>query len=131
MRPSLHPSMGQVVICARVARQLAYREHLRPFAFGNTPAQNASNAAWHLPTAYPGMLRFALHSLSVYLDLGYTSSQWLACVLEAAHYGHSFRRCFFFAYKASRRPYPRVTNRGVQTSPPLYQLPLEDDIHNG
>jgi len=62
------------------------------------------------------MLRFALHSLSVYLYLGMPSHVWLSNVLEAAHYGHSFRRCFFFDYKEQRSPYPRVTNRGVQTS---------------
>lgn len=62
------------------------------------------------------MLRFALLSLSVYLDLGMTSAQWLDNVLEASHMGHSFRRCLFFDYKENRSPYPRVTNRGVQAS---------------
>jgi hypothetical protein len=62
------------------------------------------------------MLRLALHSIGAYLDLGYSSTDWLNCVLEAAHMGHNFRRCFFFAYKENRSPYPRVTNRGVQNS---------------
>ena len=116
MRPNLHPEMGQVVICARVARQLAYFSYKHDCAAMRTNARVASLAAERLPLDYPGMLRFALHSLSIYLDLGYTSAQWLHNVLEAAHYGHSFRRCFFFAYKEQRSPYPRVTNRGVQTS---------------
>jgi len=116
MRPNLHPDMGQVVICARVARWLTYIESKRVGAQGNMHWQSASNAAWHLPPDYPGMLRFALHSLSVYLELGMTSHDWLRNVLEASHYGSSFRRCFFFDYKEQRSPYPRVTNRGVQTS---------------
>ena len=109
--------MGQTVLCARVARQLVamhYRKHTDP---GFHPATVAAFAAWSLPLDYPGMLRFALHSLSVYLDLGMTSHVWLSNVLEAAHFGSSFRRCYFFAYKGHRGPYPRVTNRGVQTSP--------------
>jgi len=61
------------------------------------------------------MLRLALHSLGAYLDLGLTSSEWLERVTDAAAFGSSFRRCFFFDYKEQRRAYPRVTNRGVQT----------------
>ena len=127
MQPRLHPDMGEVVLSARVARHLVYRESLRPGAVGNTPSQNASNAAWHLPHDYPGMLRFALLSLAVYLDFGMPSSQWLARVLEASHFGSSFRRCFFFAYKENRSPYPRVTNRGVQTSPSPSQFEMYDE----
>lgn len=109
--------MGEIVLCARVARHLANNarrelgDHLLP------PDTWAKRAALSLPPDFPGMLRFALHSLAVYLDLGMKSSEWLNNVLEAAHYGSSFRRCYFFAYKENRRLYPRVTNRGVQTSP--------------
>lgn len=117
MRPNLHPDMGQVVICARVARQLAYFSYKHDCAAMRTNARVTQLALERLPLDYPGMLRFALHSLSIYLDLGYTSAQWLHNVLEAAHFGSSFRRCFFFDYKEQRSPYPRVTNRGVQTSP--------------
>lgn len=117
MRPHLHPDMGPIVLCARVSRHLA----LRQWRAGDRTPQHASGAAFAasmaLPHDYPGMLRFALHSLSVYLDLGMPSSQWLERVLEASHYGSSLRRCFFFDYKENRSPYPRVTNRGVQTSP--------------
>src|ERR1044072_1641213 len=108
--------MGQIVLCACVARQLValqYRTHTDPFFHRATVAVFA---ALSLPLDYPGMLRFALHSLSVYLDLGMTSHVWLSNVLEAAHFGGSFRRCYFFAYKGHRGPYPRVTNRGVPTS---------------
>ena len=59
------------------------------------------------------MLRFAIHSLNVYLGLGWRSEDWLNNVLEASHFGHSFRRCFFFAYKANRGAYPPVSNTGV------------------
>lgn len=118
MRPNLHPDMGQVVLCARVARQLTGIHHKHGGDYGLTPATAAFRAVAYLPPDYSGMLRFALHSLSVYLDLGYSSSEWLARVLEASHFGSNFRRCFFFDYKEQRRPYPRVTNRGVQTSQP-------------
>jgi hypothetical protein len=116
LRPRLHPDMGQTVLCARVARQLA---GLSRGYDGPIPPPNswyATLALRSLPLDYPGFLRLAIHSLGVYLDLGYTSSQWLNQVLEASHFGHSFRRCFFFEYKENRRPYPRVTNRGVQNS---------------
>jgi len=109
--------MGQTVICARVALQLTVLTSSR---FGRNPidpARHARDAASSLPLDYPGFLRFALHSLAIYLDLGYRSTTWLNCVLEASHYGSSFRRCFFFDYKDNRRAYPRVTNRGVQASP--------------
>lgn len=117
MRPLLHPDMGQVVICARVARQLTYRYFRYRQDPRVTPVDAAMQAVYRLPPDYPGMFRFALHSLAVYLDLGMPSDVWLSNVLEASHFGHSFRRCFFFDYKEQRRPYPRVTNRGVQTSP--------------
>ena len=108
--------MGEVVISARVARQLTGIYHKHGGDYQLTPSTAAARAAQYLPADYPGMLKFALFSLSVYLNLGWSSTQWLQNVLEAAHYGDSFRRCFFFDYKENRRPYPRVTNRGVQTS---------------
>lgn len=130
MRPALHPDMGIVPIAARIACQLTYREYFHDPSRQLEAGQFARIALMHLPLGVDGIVRLALHSLGVYLDLGYSSSQWLAHVLEAAHYGHSFRRCFFFDYKANRGLYPRVTNRGVQTSPSHYQLPLEEDICN-
>ena len=109
--------MGQVVVCARVARQLsaiAWRYNHDRYETMRNPARTALEL---LPLEYPGFLRFAVHSLAVYLDSGMSSRMWLHNVLEASHLGHSFRRCFFFAYKADRCAYPRVTNRGVQSSP--------------
>jgi len=108
--------MGPIVLCARVARHLAARKWHPGYLTPQDVAGAAFEASIALPLDYPGMLRFALHSLSVYLDQGVTSAVWLQNVLEAAHYGSSFRRCFFFDYKEQRSPYPRVTNRGVQTS---------------
>jgi len=117
MRPHLHPDMGQTVICARVARHLANNARRELGDHLLSPGTWARRATRALPLNYPGFLPFALHSLSIYLDLGMNSVTWLSNVLEAAHYGHSFRRCFFFDYKENRGPYPRVTNRGVQNSP--------------
>lgn len=108
--------MGQAVICARVARHLANQWYKSDPAEEIGPALAATLAAAHLPHDYPGMLRFALHSLAVYLNLGMSSQDWLENVLQEAHLGASFRRVFFFAYKENRSPYPRVTNRGVQNS---------------
>jgi len=119
--------MGQVVICARVARQLAGIYHRHGQDYGISPSTAAYHAGASLPLDYPGMLRFALHSLAVYINLGYSSLQWLDAVLMASHFGHNFRRCFFFDYKVNRSPYPRVTNRGVQTSQPLTLVGHENE----
>jgi len=124
MRPPLHPDMGQIVLCARVARQLVgwrWRKYTGSLA---TPSLSARFILRILPPDGFGMLRFAVHSLAVYLDTGMPSADWLENVLEAAHFGSSFRRCFFFDYKENRRPYPRVTNRGVQSplSPTVSRL---------
>lgn len=108
--------MGEVVICARVARAIALQAYRRDTDLPLEPAKCVYAGLARVPLTGMPMLRFALHSLIVYLDIGMTSSVWLRNVLEAAHYGSSFRRCFFFDYKENRRPYPRVTNRGVQTS---------------
>jgi len=115
MRPHLQPDMGRVVICARVARQLSAIAWRFNQAEHQTMRNPAVSALELLPLNYPGMLRFALHSLAVYLNLGMSSSAWLHNVLEASHFGHSFRRCFFFEYKANRGLYPPVSNTGVQT----------------
>lgn len=115
MRPQLHPDMGETVLCARVALQLTRLAYNRATSCPLPGAYYARDAARDLPLDYSGFLRFALHSLGVYLDTGMPSSVWLSNVLEASHFGHNFRRCFFFDYKEQRRPYPRVTNRGVQT----------------
>jgi hypothetical protein len=116
LRPRLHPDMGQVVICARVALQLTAWRYRHYQGMGVPIGYHARFVARILPPDYPGFLRFALHSLGVYLDLGMPSSVWLSNVLEASHFGNSFRRCYFFDYKENRSSYPRVTNRGVQTS---------------
>jgi len=108
--------MGIVPIAARLALQLTAHEWKHADPAVKTPAQCARVALLHLPLGIDGIVRFALHSLSIYLDLGYSASQWLRAVLDASHFGHCFRRCFFFDYKDNRRPYPRVTNRGVHSS---------------
>ena len=125
MRPRLHPEMGIIPISARVALQLTALEWKHADATVKTPAQCARVVLLHLPLSCDGILRLALHSLGIYLDLGYTSHQWLKAVLEAAHFGHSFRRCFFFDYKENRSPYPRVTNRGVQNAPTAHQVRIK------
>lgn len=109
--------MGIVPISARVAVQLVKLEYDKARHTPHNAGVYARMVLQDLPLGIDGIVRLALHSLGVYVDLGYTGNEWLSAVLEASHFGHSFRRCFFFDYKAQRRPYPRVTNRGVQTSP--------------
>ena len=116
MRPSLHPDMGTIPIVARVAVQLVLLEYRHRPSSTRAPGQIARYILANLPLDYPGFLRLALHSLGAYLDIDWKGQEWLSSVLEAAHYGSNFRRCFFFEYKENRSPYPRVTNRGVQTS---------------
>jgi len=127
LRPHLHPKMGIVPIAARLAIQLSFLEHRHGPERAIPPGQFARIALMHLPLGVDSIVRLALHSLGVYLDLGYSSTQWLAAVLEASHYGSSFRRCFFFDYKGNRSPYPRVTNRGVQTPGQLDHVMSEGD----
>jgi hypothetical protein len=110
--------MGIVPIAARIALQLTAREYRHAVVNAHNPGQCARVVLMHLPLNIDGIVRLALHSLGAYLDLGLTSSQWLQAVLEASHFGHNFRRCFFFDYKEQRRAYPRVTNRGVLASQP-------------
>jgi len=110
--------MGEIVISARIALQLTRLQFDHDFQHKLAPSDCAALAARLICfEAYP-MIKLALHSLAVYLDLGYTSSQWLATVAEADRFGHSFRRCFHWDYKENRRLTPRITNRGGQ-------LPLE------
>lgn len=116
MRPRLHPEMGIVPIAARVALQLVRLEYDKARATPLSAGVSAREVLRVLPLEIDSILRLALHSLGVYLDLGFTSREWLQNVLEASHFGSNFRRCFFFAYKENRSPCPRVTNRGAQDS---------------
>jgi hypothetical protein len=125
MIPRLDPKMGEVVLSARVARALTMAQYEQHAHNGVSAAQCATLALRNLPPDYSAMVRFALHSLSVYLFLDWTSTQWLHEVLEASHFGHSFRRCFYFEYKANRSAYPRVTNRGVPVSSRRQWLQVE------
>lgn len=103
-------------VLARVAVALAFRRWRQLNAPNIPPSSVALSAAYLLPHTGMADLRFALHSLSVHLDMGYSSSDWLKGVAYRAAYGGVFRWHFFAGYKSTRNPYPRVTNRGVQTS---------------
>ena len=76
--------MGQSVICARVAVQLVRGQYQRAAGVPLAPSSYAREATRDLPLDYPGFLRFALHSLAIYLDLGMPSQVWLQNVLEAS-----------------------------------------------
>jgi hypothetical protein len=59
------------------------------------------------------MMRLGLISLSVAIENGVTSDSWLKDVCYRDLMGYDFRRCFYDAYKGTRRS-PRVTNRGAR-----------------
>ena len=103
-------------VAARVAYQLVTR-----IAIQRQARKSERLACVHLAidnlrgVAFP-MVRMALHSLAVWIELGKEPRQWLRDVVYRDLMGYTFRRCFFDAYKETRRVYPRVTNRGVHPS---------------
>jgi hypothetical protein len=105
---------GTAAVCARVAIHLVKRARRDPIVQARRPADQVYSAVFALEGVQFPMVRMALHSLAVHLDLGVMSSQWLSDVLYRDLMGYNFRRCFFNAYKESRRLTPRVTNRGGQ-----------------
>jgi hypothetical protein len=101
-------------VAARVAIQLVKKARRDPIVCARRPADQVYTAIQLLDGSGFPMVRMALHSLAVHIDLGVGSAQWLSDVCYRDLMGHSFRRCFFNAYKEGRRLTPRVTNRGGQ-----------------
>jgi len=104
-------------LLARVAIQVVKRRVKALNSPNIPPSSIVYSASYLLPHSGFTDLRFALHSLAAHLSCGYSSSQWLEGVAYRAGFGGVFRWHFFAQYKSNRNPYPRVTNRGVQTSP--------------
>lgn len=104
----------QSEVLARVAYQLVKVEYRKPRAKEAPPTAIVFRALRQLPPNGFGQLRFALHSLNAHLGLGIRTADWLAGVIERSSYGGVFRWHFFAGYKANRRPYPPVSNTGVQ-----------------
>jgi hypothetical protein len=113
---SLLPTITSSELYARVAIQLVKISYRKSAAAPISPSDHVTQTADHLPIDGFGMVRFALHSLAVSVSLGTRTDVWLRNVSYRAGMGGNFRRHFFEGYKESRRPYPRVTNRGVQSS---------------
>ncbi len=111
---------------ARVAIQVVRRRLADLPGTTIPPSSIVYSAAYLLPHTGFAALRFALHSLAVHLDMGYSSSEWLKGVAYRAAFGGVFRWHFFAEYKSSRKPYPRVTNRGVHSAQPA-TLPGHED----
>lgn len=118
MRPPLHEQPDSTIL-ARVAIQLVRQDFRRPISRNLPPSEIVYSVSRNLPKDGFGQMRFALHSLAAHLSAGVTSNQWLTGVADRALQGGVFRWHFFAQYKGNRNPYPRVTNRGVQTSLPL------------
>jgi hypothetical protein len=72
-------------------------------------------------------LRSAYMSLNVWCLENRKSFDWLTGVLYRDMMGYSIRRCYFDAYKATRRD-PRVTNRGVTQRAFQQQSGETDDL---
>lgn len=104
-------------IAARVAYQLVTRISIRENATASDRLRCVHLAIDSLKGLAMPFVRMALHSLAVWIDLGKPPRQWLRDVLYRDLMGYTFRRCFFDAYKETRRVYPRVTNRGVHPTP--------------
>lgn len=58
------------------------------------------------------MMSTAISSLATYSHEGMKIKTWTNHVVMRSRAGYSFRHCFYFAYKGTRRD-SRVTNRGV------------------
>jgi hypothetical protein len=104
---------GEAGVAARVVlaylKMIRHRENMHelhaPILIGVAVAQ--------LTGLEFNMLRLGLISLSVAVENGVTSEAWLRDVVYRDLMGYSFRRCFYDAYKGTRRS-PRVTNRGAR-----------------
>lgn len=116
---------GLAAVTARVAIQLVKMARRDPVVRGLKTSQQPVAAVLGLEGIGLPFVRMALHSLAVHIELGYSSKDWLAGVIYRDLMGYSFRRCYFAAYKETRRLYPRVTNRGVQV--PLFDAGLPVD----
>jgi len=103
-------------LLARVAIQVVRRRVNALNSPNIPPSSIVYSASYLLPHDGFSQLRFALHSLAAHLSCGYSSSDWLKGVAYRAAFGGVFRWHFFAQYKSQRQSYPRVTNRGVQTS---------------
>jgi len=127
MRPPLHEQPDSAIL-ARVAIRVA----MRKWREMGSPSENAAETIYLSSASLPkdgfGQLRFALHSLAAHNSAGIDARQWLEGVVFRASQGGVFRWHFFAGYKGNRNPYPRVTNRGVQTSRRLITHNQKGDI---
>jgi len=112
-------------VAARVAIHLVKRARRDPAVRDLQPWQQPMAAVDLLDGVSFVFVRMALHSMSVYVQMGKSSREWLSGVVYRDLMGYTFRRCFFDAYKETRRLTPRITNRGGQTSLFAEDLPLE------
>lgn len=124
MRTSL-TAVSSSEVLARVAIQIAIRKWHLLGSPSPLPVSMVYLASADLPKSGFGQLRFACHSLAAHLATGVSASEWYRGVAYRAEYGGVFRWHFFAGYKSNRNPHPRVTNRGVQTSPPSASFSLE------
>jgi len=126
MRPPIQHQPDSEIL-ARVAIQLSIIKWHHLGCPPPSPKYMVLLASGGLPKDGFSMLRFACHSLAAHLAMGQTASEWYRGVAYRAAMGGVFRWHFFAGYKADRNPYPRVTNRGVQTSQPLTLVGHENE----
>jgi len=118
-------------ILARVAIQLVRIEFNRRQSPHLPPASYPRFVAAALPVGGFGMLRFAVHSLAVWVEQGYRSQDWVIGVGYRSAMGGNFRWHFFEGYKENRRATPRVTNRGGHPLASPSDLGKEGRVNNG
>ena len=116
--PAPFTDQGEAAVCARVAIALVKLEMRRRRLESPQPAILIGCTVERLKGLYLPTVRLALLSLSVWVTQKRQSDAWLKGVLMRDYYGFSIRRCYYAEYKGTRGSDPRVTNRGVTTSPP-------------
>jgi len=105
------PHLTIIARCAVQLTRQAYKRHAHSrYNLSDYPLLAAAD----LPPEYHHMVRFALHSFAVWIGNKGKAKEWLSGIRERELSGAVFRAVFFAPYKAQRRAYPRVTNRGVQ-----------------
>jgi hypothetical protein len=113
---------GEAAVCARVALALIRRYRKQITDKEIKPLILIGITVSMLDELRVSTIRTALLSLSVWVEQGRHSKDWLRGVIYRDMMGYSLRRCYHFEYKANRRD-PRVTNRGVT---PGRHLVIED-----
>lgn len=107
------PGADPPEVCARVLLRVIERLYTQnPSSLNSLKRCLDRLPVFSMPSDSNDMMSLAIASLGHYGRLGMKTRVWANHVIMASRAGYSFRRCFYFDYKAGRSD-PRVTNRGV------------------